>query len=419
MNVIANAVEWLGFRARLVVADTYGAAWALARFGRDTRLVVPEDAHAGAVSPLPVSALRLEPDVVETLDGINVETVGDLLAIPRLELASRFGPAVLRRLDQMTGETGETLVPLRPRERPHVARTFDGPVKQTEAIDATVRTLLDELIAILERRERGVCRLDVTFDRVDAPPERATIRCSRPTRRPAHLWALLAPKLERMHLGYGVETVHLDAVAHAALRHEQQAGAWGRHGEAIVEDDARRTAWLPALGELVDAFASRWGEARTYRLAPVGSHQPERAARLVPLAPHATPDELAFGGGFDGLGRPPTPDTALARHPRPSRLLARPEPIEVMALSPDGPPSWMRWDDVAGPVRACDGPERIAGTWWDGSVIPPDADPVVTSDATLAWLTRDYYRVQDDAGRWVWIFRELETGRWYAHGVWA
>jgi hypothetical protein len=33
--------------------------------------------------------------------------------------------------------------------------------------------------------------------------------------------------------------------------------------------------------------------------------------------------------------------------------------------------------------------------------------------------TRDYFKVQDEQGRWLWIYRVLEQGCWFVHGLWA
>jgi protein ImuB len=46
------------------------------------------------------------------------------------------------------------------------------------------------------------------------------------------------------------------------------------------------------------------------------------------------------------------------------------------------------------------GPERIAGIWWTGHD-----------------KTRDYFDVTDETGNRFWIFRVLETWRWFLHGV--
>jgi protein ImuB len=61
-------------------------------------------------------------------------------------------------------------------------------------------------------------------------------------------------------------------------------------------------------------------------------------------------------------------------------------------------------------VRRAEGPERIAPEWWRTS------GPA---------LSRDYFRVEDAAGRRFWVYREglwgreTVTPRWYLHGLFA
>jgi protein ImuB len=88
---------------------------------------------------------------------------------------------------------------------------------------------------------------------------------------------------------------------------------------------------------------------------------------------------------------------------RPSLLLERPEPVEVIAMTPDGPPSWFRWRGLGQCVTVSAGPERLAMEWWRWS----------------SPATRDYFKIQDEHGRWLWIYRTLESGRWFVHGLWA
>jgi protein ImuB len=67
----------------------------------------------------------------------------------------------------------------------------------------------------------------------------------------------------------------------------------------------------------------------------------------------------------------------------------------------DGPP--LSFTCAGGRVHRvvhCTGPERIAGLWWEGHT-----------------KTRDYFDVEDSTGRRFWLFRVLETGRWFVHGV--
>jgi protein ImuB len=125
------------------------------------------------------------------------------------------------------------------------------------------------------------------------------------------------------------------------------------------------------------------------RLVPRESHVPERAqARILALAP--VPDSLR------GAASPAAP--------RPLRLLAHPEPIEALAELPDGAPRRFRWRKRLHDIARARGPERIAGEWWRGD-----------------GGARDYFAVEDGAGRRFWIYREGAAGglRWFVHGVFA
>jgi protein ImuB len=75
--------------ARAAIADTPGAAWAVARFGGDP-IVVP-GGMATAIAELSVAALRLTPDTVGGLGRVGVERIGQLAAMPSAPLTRRFG----------------------------------------------------------------------------------------------------------------------------------------------------------------------------------------------------------------------------------------------------------------------------------------------------------------------------------------
>jgi protein ImuB len=147
------------------------------------------------------------------------------------------------------------------------------------------------------------------------------------------------------------------------------------------------------LAALVDVLRHRLGARNVRRLWPRESHIPERAVRAQP---------------FDAEAPvwPARDDAPL----RPLILLVPAEPAEVIALIPEGPPRRFRWRGVTYQVAHAQGPERIAAEWWR------DRNPRPT---------RDYYMVEDEAGRRFWIFREGLYGRevaeprWFLHGLFA
>lgn len=385
----------LGLHARIGLGTTIGAAWAAAWFG-PSGTGVPAMLDRSGIEALPVAALRLEEPVLEGLAELGVERIGQLLALPRRQLPSRFGPDLVRRIDQLFGEAIETVEPVRPDPPLRLERLFDGPATQPEAIELATRELLAELCRALLRRESGVRRLEAAFERVSEGRGRPRVRRERltlsaPSRDPRHLWSLLRPRVERLHMGFGVEGVSLVAVREGRLRHRQLT----RDGTVEREND-------DGTHQLLDTLVNRLGEERVLRAQAVASHVPERAFR------------------FAGAQDPPTARTP-AHHPapagaRPTVLLERPEPAEAVALRPDRPPTTLRWRAVQHRVTLGIGPERIGMEWWRSARAQ---EPDIRAVAPACLDVRDYYRVRLECGLWVWVYRALDTGAWFVHGLWS
>lgn len=376
-----DALERLGFAARAAIAPTFGAAWALSRFGSERACLVPADGTRDAMVSLPIAALRVDDAVVAQLGEVGIGCVGDLLELPRSTVPARFGAGLLLRLDQALGQAIETIDPVCPVPPPMVERVFDGPTDRVEAIEWAVRELLGEVAKELDRRSCGARRIDVDLVRSDLDPERLSITLGRPSRNPKHLWQLLRPKLEGAHLGFGVEAVRVCAAVVGRIRHEQSEYA-GVAGDASAAETER------SCSELLDTLRNRLGEQRVLRATLHESRLPERAFEMR-----------------DASDTVPAIADVL-RSDRPSVLFDRPSPAEVIALTPDGPVHRMMWRGEEHEVTVCIDPERIGGEWWRALAAQPDR-------------TRDYFAIRDDRGRWLWIGRSVEGGRWFVHGVWA
>lgn len=409
----------LGIRPRVAVAPTFGCAWAMARYATEPLTVVEPDEVRDRMATLPIESLRVDPATVESLAEVGVEDVRQLLALPRKDLGSRFGVDLLLRLDQAFGDALEVITPVRPQEPPRVEKRFRGPTVRHEAITAAVRSLLGELEELLESDDSGVLRFELVLERSDCPPLRIPFALGRPSRDPRHIEALMRPKVEKAQLGFGVEAVILEARSTGELPRSQSV-----HPSSGIRRE--RLDEKRALGQLLDTLAGRIGWDRLRRFEAMESHLPERAFRSLSLlepgaglgvdgaadqvsAKHATGDPAAEGAS-DSL-RPDECERDAVLLSRPTVLFDRPVPIERMDIDPTGAPSWFRWCGYPYEVISTVGPERISSEWWRSS-----------SGRPRDFKTRDYYRVQEEGGRWLWLFceggDEDRSGVWFVHGEW-
>jgi protein ImuB len=376
-----SRLEAVGITARAAIADTKGAAHALTRFAARPALVVPERESPDRIKPLPIAALRLPPDVVDDLRRLGFDRIDDLLATPRAPLTLRFGPALGRRLDQATGQTGEPIEPVRPPDIVEAQQLFAEPIAAPETIARYVSKLTVKLCYELESRGLGARRLDLLFGLVDNRVQAIRISTAQPVRDVKRLTRLVCDKIEQVDPGFGIEIMRLAATAAEPFATKQMISSLVDAPEADVSG-------------LIDILSNRVGESRLYRFAPVASDVPERSVQRV------------------GAVSPATGDGWPTQWPRPARLLAPPEAIETVALLPDHPPVSFTWRGSRRRVRRADGPERVFGEWWK-------------RDAELIAI-RDYFQVEDDAGERYWIFRagdgeDAGTGshRWFLHGIFA
>jgi protein ImuB len=374
-----------GLASRAAIADTPGAAHAVARFGSEPAIVVPAGMVAAALADLPPEALRLPAEATEALHRLGFETIGRLAAAPRPPLVRRIGPDFATRLDQAMGTLFEPITPAIPPDLTQVRQTFVEPLLTAEAFSAVIARLVAPVCCALEKAGQGARRLDLLFERVDGSIQAIRIGTARATRDVRHLARMLDERLEQVDPGLGVEAMRLVVPQADPLTFTQTA--------ARLTDAESASTDLPVadLAPLVDRLANRLGSERIYRIAPMESDVPERSVRRVPA--------LA----------PPVRTHWPADLPRPVRLLDPPQPVEAMALLPDQPPVAFTWRRVRHRVRRADGPERIAGEWWK-------------RDGELRSV-RDYFRVEDENGHRFWLFRRGDgedsvTGdlRWFLHG---
>ena len=388
LDDVSRRLSEQGFDARAGLASTPGVAWAAARYMR-SGLIAP-GGEAQALAPLPLSALRIPPETRSGLESVGLRTVASVMTQPRAPFARRFGPLLLLRLDQALGHVEEAVSPRLPVAPLSAERQLAEPIMLVEDIERLVLLLAGRLKPDLERRGEGARCLSLALFRLDGEVRRLEIRTSSPMREPALVLRLFHERLERagetLDAGFGFELVRL-SVLDATRFDNEQGDLCGN----VADDGAD-------LVLFTDRVRARLGEGALARHVAVESHIPERAVRLLPFG------EAASSQPLTAAAAPLRSEAA-----RPIRLLSRPEPVDVAAVEvPEGPPRHFRWRRASHRVIRAEGPERIAPEWWHERKGAP---------------TRDYFRVEDEAGRRYWLFREGLYGssgappRWFMQGL--
>lgn len=418
---IVRDFQRLRFVPRVAVADTVGAAWALARYGpadlskgRLQPLVVPAGRLAEALGPLPVEALQLSAPVAEVLHDLGIETICQLTALPRETLPSRLGPEIVRRLAQTFGHVPEPIACQRPFEPLESGWGCEPPLEGRPAIEAVLRKLLAHVTYRLRFRNEGILQFDVELNVPENAPARFSVGLVRPTLNKKRLLELAGLQLERIRLRGKVGGVKVCVTRSAPLDIEQAA---------LFETAKSRNAHRD-LESLLNRLSNRLGNdaVLSARLCP--DFQPERGVEYRPvmegdyrpeIRPGAKrpgakagdkrsvikPGDKRPGMKRDEWDRRTDADNCVIAPPRqrPLWLFSRPQPAAVWSVVPDGPPVRLCWRDGDQKIVRCEGPERIETGWWR---------PIS--------CRRDYFRAETENGRRLWLFHAHEEDSWFVHG---
>jgi protein ImuB len=382
-QLLRRAVQDLagqGWITRIAIADTIGAAWGLAHYGPTPRLA-PTGETEKVLRSLPVAALRLPADTLDLLAQLGLERVGQLIALPRPSLASRFGPLLLQRLDQALGRLPEPRTPHPWIPPVQAAVPFEPPTDQRQVLHHALDPLIGHIQEILWSRNWGARQIECWLHHEAAAPLRVEVNLFRPSHAFEYLRMLIQAHLERAPIAEPVCGMRLHVSKMEPLC-ESQAEFFEEPWSADRNE----------VAALIDRLGSRLGYEAVTRAVLLPDAQPEYTCRLEPLIQTTAENRTRIKGQKRTDGEP----CLLLR---PLRLWPTPLAIQALSIVPDGPPIQFRWDGGDYRVTRAWGPERIETGWW-----------------RCQDVQRDYYVVVTHLGNRFWLFRRREDGHWFLHG---
>ena len=476
-SLVMRACEGLhrkGFHARAALADTPGAAWALAKAGPaptgspegDAKheipydmLIAPPGQTMPAIAALPVWSLRIEPRATRELAYVGIHAVKDLLHLPRSAVAGRFGDAALKRIDQATGDLPEPLIAYQPPRALEETVQLPAPTDRRDQLEAILDQALTEFCRHLDQGGNGIRRLHVTFDCSGGTSPQGktavteTLSLSKITRSLSHLKGLVRVLTDQLKLPGPFESVTVWAQEIETLDDTQQS---------LFDDDVQDDE---TLVDFLDRLIVRLGKNAVVTVQPLCDYQPEYAFRYVPLdqlldqpgkTMHAgdkkngkrKPDKKNRNkkNGPPVTGRSPTRPSS--QHPASQHPASqRPSSQHPAAQAESAPTSTPASAPISRPTRLLHRPREIGAAFFTApspsqESMPSQANQDMTGaprqlrfdgrshDVTFAvgperietgwWrgphTRRDYYRIRTRNGQRLWIFQNRDTNRWFLHG---
>ncbi|QDT11268.1 DNA polymerase IV [Planctomycetes bacterium K23_9] len=392
--------------ARMSIAPTVGAAWAMAHYARPIQTIVPVDDVVAAVSRLSIKALRILPQTVATLDRLGVQSMAQLLSLPRSGLATRLGQPLVQRIEQLLGEVDEPCNAHRAVAEHTQSLELEYPTTDQRILADRIERLTEKIKDGLAASHRGALRMACYLTLSDHPPLILEIGMFAPTADREQLIGLLVGRLESCRLKSDVKQITLSVTLSDRLQSAQpslfQSDSLFRLGNGVGSPSAAGGSSLPRL---INSLSGRLGRDAVQQVLPTENPLPEKAFRLAPLTGQAKRKRKSTG---KSTSKNTSPSKQASRHfrghsvslihpmrsdalRRPLTLLDSPMPLTAVGVSSvSSLPAGFHLGGRLHRVVRFWGPERIETGWWNGPSI-----------------RRDYYRVEMDSGGWWWIYRRL------------
>ncbi|MEP3654753.1 MAG: DNA polymerase Y family protein [Litorimonas sp.] len=366
-------LEAMNITARIGIADTKGAAAALARFGRATVEVSESGQTIPTMRAYPVEGLRLAQKTSSDLRRAGLKTIGQLSEIKTSELARRFGLDLTKALAATLGHAPDPISP-RSADPIYAARmTLPDPIGLKDDLISVLDRLVTSVCKRLEKDANGARRYYLTVRCVDTGDHVLQIGFARPTFEMRAVLQQFGRPLDALKIEYGADWFRLEAAHIEPIQPFQ-----------ISLDQHKQTQ--NDTSKIISTLGNKLGFDRVRQFHPIQSHLPEREFVQV-----------------EAMDRRDPAVWKIAPRKRPVRLFRRPE--RLVTLEPGRPPKRFQWRRSVYSTYQANGPERLSSEWWqaDGGAV------------------RDYWHVQTQDGPrfWLMTYPGAPEPSWYIAGRFA
>lgn len=326
------------------------------------------------IGPAPVHHLQVPNKVVTGLQQMGIHNLKQLLALPINGLARRFDTYFIDYLQRLIGDKPDPQSFISPAANFYHDVTFLHDVTNMESLTFPINRLLGELSDFLSGRQLWISHMTWHLSHRSHGRQSFSVYLAAPANDSKMFLTLTQLKLDQINSVEEIDNIALSVKRFFPAGQESAdlfAKGFQNRGQAPQTSSDQQN-------QLLNMLTARLGPGKCFGLSEANDHRPEKAWKKIRL--HEK----------DYWVSPQQKDL-----PRPSFLLPTPKSLNVV-------------DDIpclAGKLELVKGPERIDFGWWDQPIDKP--------------LARDYYIARQRDGGLLWVFKHLDAGRWYLHGIFS
>ena len=368
----------LGYTANTGIHTTPLAALCFAEAG------FAEANSIEALLSLPITCLRADEKIIESLKQMGIQNIGGLLALPMNGLSRRFGVSFADYLQRLIGEKPDPQKFISETPRFFSDITFLSDITNIQSLAFPVKRLLSEFCDFLQARQLHINQMTFKLSHRNHDPKSFTIYLANPENDAAMFLMLTQLQLDKINDMPEVDNLCLaantfypaDSVSDDLFHNMHSLERNNSLERSNSPERIQSKAELDRTNRLLNMFRARLGPQTCFGLSLANDHRPEKAWKTV----HLNQKNYWF------------PENEKEDNPRPLYLLNVPQELKAIRHLPS----------LGGQLELTRGPERIDFGWWDGNQ-----------------SARDYYIGRHPCGALYWVFSEKRSGKWFLHGIFS
>jgi len=367
-------------KVRAALSTSPICAEVAARHGNGALIGISPGTEREYLAPFPVGVLEPSLALSSLLDGIGVESCGDLAKLDLESIEVRFGAEGARLWRLSRADDSRRIFNSIPRALPTASLDWvDYTLKDGERLVFIINALVGNITTDLTSRGQCAREMTMIFSLANRETLEHLVRPARSTASHKAWMRLIRTHLERITLPDGVVGI--------TMRVEAVTGEVERQGDIFDRGFATSRAAEETIAQLLDDQGAVVVTPRNTQHPLIDrrtewiSQEPAQASARIQLRERVVKATAA-------------PRLTLQLLPEPRRIAVmtrrrRDHQLPVQYRDKE----WMS-------IVSAAGPDRVSGGQW--------SEP----------YAREYFRCVTDDGMMVWLYRDAREDAWYLHGWW-